>query len=260
MRRLAHSATLGILLAFTAGCSTPDSFTFTADLPADFAYVAAAYYLPAVGQTCTVPIADNLAPQFNRHWRKDYRPDSKIELRRTRNGCELVLSRIELTINASYGDTWSDVGSEPAYIAVRNQSVDTYKGTFNAAGESEFFGECQWLFRTLGALRRIVKILNCSNTDEHGNVFNGRPFVGFTRDDLPGKTVRLKIKLADEERPYMKDTWVKVPGGWKRCMGENFEDQYAFCYGNYRDFSTFRMPGGRQCTIYPGCTETKEKP
>jgi hypothetical protein len=44
-------------------------------------------------------------------------------------------------------------------------------------------------------------------------------------------------------------------------MGDNFEDQYAFCYGNDKDFSTFKMVDGRVCTIYPGCTEnTEEKP
>ena len=53
----------------------------------------------------------------------------------------------------------------------------------------------------------------------------------------------------------MGDTWVKVPNGWKRCMGENFEDQDAYCFGNYKDFSGFQMPDGRQCTIYPDCTE-----
>ncbi|MEO6675763.1 MAG: hypothetical protein ABIO21_00180, partial [Pseudomonas sp.] len=76
---------------------------------------------------------------------------------------------------------------------------------------------------------------------------------------LPGKTVRLKIKLADEEKPAWGDTWVEVPGGWKRCMGKGFEDQDAFCFGNYKDFSTFRMVDERVCTIYPGCTENKEE-
>jgi hypothetical protein len=65
----------------------------------------------------------------------------------------------------------------------------------------------------------------------------------------------MKIKLAGTERPAIKDTWVKVPDGWKRCMGDNFEDQYAFCFGNHEDFSTFQMVDGRTCTIYPGCTE-----
>ncbi|TWS00546.1 hypothetical protein FJD37_01975 [Pseudomonas saxonica] len=45
------------------------------------------------------------------------------------------------------------------------------------------------------------------------------------------------------------------PNGWKRCMGKGFEDQYAFCRGNTQDFSHFIMADGKQCTIYPGCTE-----
>lgn len=54
------------------------------------------------------------------------------------------------------------------------------------------------------------------------------------------------------------DTWVKVPNGWKRCMGKGFKDQYAFCYGSDKDFSSFIMPDGKSCTIYPGCTENKD--
>ncbi|WP_269086218.1 hypothetical protein [Pseudomonas frederiksbergensis] len=36
---------------------------------------------------------------------------------------------------------------------------------------------------------------------------------------------------------------------------KGFEDQPAYRNGNYTDFSTFKMPDGRSCTIYPGCTE-----
>ncbi len=106
-----------------------------------------------------------------------------------------------------------------------------------------------------GPYRRIVKLLDCKKTDEHGTFARGRPFAAYTLDQLPGKTVRMKIELAAEERPGWGDTWVKVPNGWKRCMGESFEDQRAYCNGNYTDFSTFQMVDGRICTIYPGCTE-----
>ena len=81
------------------------------------------------------------------------------------------------------------------------------------------------------------------------------PVGAYTLDQLPGKTVKLKIKLADEEQPGWGDTWVKVPNGWKRCIGEGPEDQRGYCNGNYKDFSSFKMPDGRDCTIYPGCTE-----
>lgn len=252
---------LGACLALASGCSamdSSDSFTLSADLPADFAYVATVTYVPAWGQNCTLGKGDNMTPQFNREWRTQYKPDAQIAIRRISKGCELLLYRIELDINATYGKDWGDIGGDSAAIAVRENLSSADKGTFNAAGESEILGQCQWLFRTIGPKRYITKILTCKSTDAQGNVTRGQPFAAYTLDQLPGKTVRLKIKLAAEERPGWGDTWVKVPGGWKRCMGKNFEDQRAYCNGNYTDFSTFRMPDGRICSIYPGCSENKE--
>ena len=262
IKRVIYRLILGSCLALTVGCSATgksDTFTLTADMPPGFAYVATVTYVPVPGQSCNLGKRDNLKPQFNREWRTEYKPDAQIEIHRTRKGCELVLYSIELDINARYGKDRSDFSGDSGFIAVRDYLDARDKGTFNAAGESQFSGQCQWLFRTIGPKRYITKILDCKNTDAQGNVTKGRPFAAYTLDQLPGKTVKLKIKLADEEKPAIGDTWVKVPGGWKRCMGDNFEDQYAFCYGNYKDFSTFRMPDGRDtCTIYPGCTEKKE--
>ena len=263
MKRVIHRLILGSCLSLTGGCSATgntNTFILTADLPPNFAYAARANYVPAKGETCAVPDGRNTQIGFNvEEWRTEYKPDSEVELHRTVSGCPLVLNSIELNIYGKYGTDRGDFGSDFGKIAVRTHLDERDKGTFNAAGESEFHGQCQWLFRTIGPNRYITKILDCKDTDAQGNLTRGHPFAAYSLDQLPGKTVKLKIKLADEERPYMKDTWVKVPGGWKRCMGDNFEDQYAFCYGNYKDFSTFRMPDGRDtCTIYPGCTESKE--
>ena len=263
MKHLIRSLCLGSCLALTLGCSTTgksNTFTFTADLPPDFAYAARANYVPAKGETCSVPGGRNTQIGYNvEEWRTQYKPDSEIELHRTVSGCPLVLHNIELNIYAKYGKDRGDFGSDFGKIAVRAQLDERDKDTFNAAGENEFYGQCQWLFRTSGSLRRIVKILDCKDTDAQGKLTRGHPFAAYTLDQLPGKTVRLRIKQTSEERPAVGDTWVKVPDGWKRCMGENFEDQDAFCHGNYNDFSTFRMPDGRDtCTIYPGCTENNE--
>jgi hypothetical protein len=244
---------LGCCLALAAGCTgkQPDTFTFTGDLPPGFAYEAAVYYVPATGEICTVEKKDNKAPVF----RSGYKPVAEIPIRRTRSGCPLVVSRIELEISSIYGPHWLDSSRDTANVVIRDELEEQYKGTFSEAGESVFHGQCQWLFRTSGKPRVLRKILDCKKTNPQGVVGNGRPFSAYTLDQLPGKTVRMRIKLADEERPAIGDTWVKVPNGWKRCMGDNFEDQYAFCYGNYKDFSGFQMPGGKQCTVYPGCTE-----
>ncbi|TWD47668.1 hypothetical protein [Pseudomonas sp. SJZ131] len=261
MKDMIQHMVVGCSLAVIAGCSAiekTDSFTLTADLPPNFAYVATVYYKPAVGQTCTVPAKENKADVFNREWRTEYQPNSQIKLYQTVNGCLLALSSIGLDINATYGKDRGDFGGDFGAILVGQRPNERYRGTFNASGESEFFGECQWLFRTIGPRRYITKLLDCRNTDAQDVPFGPKPLVTYTLDELAHKTVRLKIKLVEEEKPSIGDTWVKVPGGWKRCMGENFEDGYAFCYGNHKNFSTFRMPDGRSCTIYPGCTENLE--
>jgi hypothetical protein len=252
-----RTTTLGCCFALTTGCATsqPNTFTFTADLPPDFVYQAIAVYVPAKGETCTVPGGRNTEVGFNLKWRENYQPTAEVLLRRTVSGCPLVIRRIKLDINATYGKDRGDFGGDIASVFIRDEVEEQYKSAFNEVGESTFYGECQWLFRTAGPKRRIVKILDCKTIDAQGERGRGQPFAAFTPDQLPGKTVTMHIKLADEERPAIGGTWVKVPNGWKRCMGDNFEDQYAFCFGNYKDFSGFQMPDGKQCTIYPGCTE-----
>jgi hypothetical protein len=160
-----------------------------------------------------------------------------------------------LEINSVYGKTRRDVGVDTAGIVIRDELEEQYKRTFNARGESIFHGQCQWLFRTMGPKRRIVKLLDCKKTDALGELGRGRPFSAYTLDQLPGKTVKMKIKLVDEEDPYFTGKWVRFKNGYKRCMGKSFEDQHAFCYGNFNYFSSFLMPDGRVCSIYPGCTE-----
>lgn len=267
MRRVVKGLIAGSFLTLAVGCSatgnsvasSSTTFTLTADLPPDFFYKATAVYVPASGETCRVPGGKGTHVVFNRKWRKNYQQNSEVELYRTVGGCPLMLYSVNLDVYAIYGESVADFGTDFGKIAVRPALDEEDKGIFSATGESEFYGQCQWLFRTSGSLRRIVKILDCKDTDAQGQLTRGHPFAAYTLDQLPGKTVRLRIKQADVEEPFMGDTWVKFPNGWKRCMGKSFEDQHAFCYGNDKDFSTFRMPDGRDnCTIYPGCIEDKE--
>jgi len=257
LKLLLKFSALSCCIALTTGCAKnkPDTFTFTADLPPDFAYKAVAEYVPAKGETCTVPGGRNTAVGYNMKWRESYIPNSEIAIYRTVSGCLLVISRIKLDINSSYGKERGDFGGDFATVVITNELEEKYKSSFNEAGESTFYGHCQWLFRTSGKPRILRKILDCKSAEANGELDRGHPFSAYTLDQLPGKTVKMKITLATEERPGWGDTWVEVPGGWKRCMGKGFEDQDAFCFGNHSDFSTFKMPDGRICTIYPGCTE-----
>ena len=257
MKVIVKTLLLGACALSTTGCFTgeSDSFIFTADLPANFAYYAVAKYAPAKGETCTVTLDDNPYLGFNREWRTAYKPESEIPIYRTVKGCRLAIYKIDLEINAIYGADYGDFSGDTTAVIIREELKTQYKGTFDTNGESAIKGQCQWLFRTQGPKRRLSKGLDCKKIDDQGVVTKGRPVGAYTLDQLPGKTVILKIKLADEERPGWGDTWVKFPNGWKRCMGKSFEDQDAYCFGNHKDFSSFKMPDGRSCTIYPGCTE-----
>jgi hypothetical protein len=251
------NVTLMGCLALIASCKTEpsNSFTFTADLPPGFTYQAFVEYTPAKDETCSVPDRRKTVSAHNQKWRERYEPIFEIPIRRTISGCPMAIRRISLDINSVYGKSRGDFSADSAVVAVLPDIEERYKNSFDSRGESTFHGQCQWLFRTSGKPRILRKILDCKETDALGTPEPGRPFAAYTHDQLPGKTVRMKIKLAREEQPYVRDTWVKFPNGWKRCLGDNFEDQYAFCYGNYTDFSTFTMPDGRVCTIYPSCTE-----
>ena len=257
MTRIFKGGILSSCMALVAGCvmGKSESFTFTADLPPNFAYYAVAKYAPAKGETCTVTLDDNPYLGFNREWRTAYKPESEIPIYRTVKGCRLAIYKIDLEINAIYGADYGDFSGDTTAVIIREELKTQYKGTFDTNGESAIKGQCQWLFRTQGPKRRLSKGLDCKKIDDQGVVTKGRPVGAYTLDQLPGKTVILKIKLADEERPGWGDTWVKFPNGWKRCMGKSFEDQDAYCFGNHKDFSSFKMPDGRSCTIYPGCTE-----
>ena len=257
MTRIFKGGVLGSCMALVAGCvmGKSESFTFTADLPPNFAYYAVAKYAPAKGEICTVTLDDNPYLGFNREWRTAYKPESEIPIYRTVKGCRLAIYKIDLEINAIYGADYGDFSGDTTAVIIREELKTQYKETFDTNGESAIKGQCQWLFRTVGPKRYIRKLLDCKKIDDQGWVTKGRPVAAYTLDQLPGKTVTLKIKLADEERPGWGDTWVKFPNGWKRCMGEGLEDQRGYCHGNYTDFSSFLMPDGRSCSIYPGCTE-----
>ncbi|MGE7955127.1 hypothetical protein ACQKQA_00770 [Pseudomonas sp. NPDC089530] len=256
MNRTFQSLILVSCLALTQGCTAlekSNSFTLTADLPPEFTYEATAAYVPAKGETCTVPGGRNTKIGYNSD-REKYKPDSEILLRRTVSGCPLVLHSVDFYVYGWYGKDRGDFGRDSAMIAIREELPEARKGTFNAAGQSEFAGQCQFLFRTVGGLRRIVKILDCKRMDESGVQPKAKPFVAYSLDQLPGKTVRLKIKLADDEQPYYGRSWLKLSSGWKPCI----ETKETIRCQSPPTFTDFRMPDGRICTIYPGCTENKE--
>jgi hypothetical protein len=261
IKRIVQCLTLNIFLALTLGCSAvskPNTFTFVPDFPPNFKYELKAIYLPAKGETCSLPGKPDFWVSFNKP-NMEYVRTAEIELYKTASDCQLTLNKVEIKIIGVFGSGRSNSSYDYASFAVRPELLERHMGNFSEDGTGEFFGECMWSFRTVGPKRYLIKLLTCKKMDSQGNVGRSRPFTAYTLTQLSGKTIKLKVRLSEQEKPAFGDTWVKVPDGWKRCMGKGFEDQDAFCFGNHKDFSTFRMVDERICTIYPGCTENKDE-
>jgi len=261
MTRVLRCLALGGCVALNLGCSVAgksNTFTFVPDFPPNFKYDLTTTYVPAKDQTCSVPGGKDTQLGFNKT-NMVYEPTSRIPLYRTVSNCPLALNHVEVKIIGVFGSGRSNSSYDYASFAVRPELLERHMGTFAEDGTGEFFGECMWSFRTVGPKRYLIKLLTCKKMDAQGNVGRSRPFTAYTLTQLSGKTIKLRIRLSEQEKPAFGDTWVKIPDGWKRCMGKGFEDQDAFCFGNYKDFSTFRMVDERICTIYPGCTENKDE-
>lgn len=263
VHRLMGIPLLAAGVSLMSGCSRiePNTFSFIVDMPPGFKYKAVVYYIPAPGETCTVARKDNKATVYNYRWWEEYTASIEIKLKRTINDCPLIMRSVRLEMYSVYGKESGDFGADNAFIFLRDEQDDGYKmwnKPFDAAGVTLVEGQCQSLFRTMGKPRILRKLLSCKNINAQGVLENQVPTGAYTFEQLAGKTVKLKLTWAAEDRPAGRDKWVKFPNGWKRCMGKSFEDPYAFCRGNHTDFSHFIMPDGRRCTIYPGCTERKE--
>ncbi|NUU38097.1 hypothetical protein HNQ83_23950 [Pseudomonas sp. C2B4] len=253
---------ISLLALATGGCvfAPAETFTLQADVPADFRVKADAFYVPATGETCEAPPRQRgkVAPNrkfFTSEYQNVARTaEFQIPLTTRAGGCPLVLRSLKLNLDAKWGTHWSEIGGDYASLTFRDV-LGMNSPAFPGAGVQEFQGQCQWLFRTLGPKRSIRKILHCRASDEDGQMLNRMAGGVLQRDQLPGRTVRMVFRMAKEEEPYMGDTWIRFPQGWKRCLGKSLEDQYAFCLGNTVDFKSFIMPDGRECTVYPNCTE-----
>lgn len=248
----------GVLASSGCGTKPVDSFTLEVDLPATFRFRGDAIYQPATGETCTLPRRRGKRPDFKVFDTPGKpvanRVSFEVPLTERVDGCPLVLRSITFDMYAKWGERWSDVGGDYAFIGVRDR-LEVGMAGMPESGVQELPGRCQWFFRTIGPLHAIRKVLICNSFDEGGQLRMARAGGVVWRSQLAGKTLRMVLDLTNEEQPAIDDNWVAVSGGWKRCMGEGLDDVFAYCRGNTTDFKPFKMPDGRICNVYPTCTE-----
>lgn len=245
-----------------------DHFTLVATVPENFGFTSKAQYSPRADKNCNVYVSA-LGGEVIRHQQKTDEVDAKpleqtarfdIPLEFHIAGCAMDLMRVETEIEGRYGPSSLDIGGDVGGMSIRN--FDEKNGPkASESGEVEFRGICTWLFQlSVARIKKdgISKILSCNAADEQWKLpadrfERSKPGGVLNRSDLSGKVVRLKLRQSRDEEPAYDDKWQKFPNGWKPCLGKGVDDPYGFCRGNTKDFRTFKM-NGRECTIYPGCT------
>ncbi|NNA19371.1 hypothetical protein HBN70_01145 [Pseudomonas lundensis] len=229
----------------------PKTFTFQADVPENFTVTGTANYKPAPGETCIPPSGEAFTTGslfFKPEQPKTaHQVEFKVPLTDDDHGCSMVLRGLKLTIEGQWGPRELDMGQETASFSVSDEP----SGQTPVA--QVFKGQCQWLFRTMGLYRYIVKIPMCralnANGDMEKRMIGGR----LHRDQLADSTVRLVLSVAKEEEPYFNRYWIKTAAGWKPCKGNWGRDIEELCVSPPQ-FKNFKMPDGRDCTVYPNCT------
>ena len=248
---------LSTSMSLLTGCSLtpPKTFTFQADVPENFTVTGTGNYIPAPGETCT-----GRSGKPFRVGRLHFKPDQpktahqvefKVPLTDNEHGCSSVLHSLKLTIEGRWGPGREHTSQESANFSISDETSQ------QASTPQVFEGQCQWLFRTMGPYRYIVKIPMCralnANGDMEKRMIGGR----LHRDQLADSTVRLVLSVAKEEEPYFNRYWIKTAAGWKPCKGNWGRDIEELCVSPPQ-FKNFKMPDGRDCTVYPNCTEQEQ--
>ncbi|MDB1114040.1 hypothetical protein PUN49_15195 [Pseudomonas extremaustralis] len=233
-----------------SGCSLlqTESFNFQAELPENFTISATTYYDAATGESCPGhKVIKSDQPKGTQLI------ELKLPLTEKVKGCSRVLKSVVLNIEGQWGKRDLDIGLQRGALSIRDEPTETTR-PFPASGPLVFLGQCQWFFRTMGPYRYIVKVLECRALDANGVVQKSLAGGSMLRDGLAGRTVKLVLTEAKEEEPYFDRYWIKTMSGWKPCKGNWGRDIEELCVSPPQ-FKPFKMPDGRDCTVYPNCTE-----
>ncbi|MGY2289454.1 hypothetical protein ACW9H6_05655 [Pseudomonas sp. SDO528_S397] len=248
VRALRAIAVFTSLLLSSCSMMQTDNFTFQAELPDDFLVTPVAYYESLTEKKCTIK-KEIQGSQLEDSKKEVF----KVPLSDTTRGCKMTLKSVFWQIEGKWGPRDIDIGFQRSGLTIRDVPSETTR-VFPASGPLVFQGQCKWYFRTAGPYRYIVKILECRGLDADGIVEKSLPGGSIPRDQLPGKTVVLNLRMAEEEAPYYGPYWIKTDKGWKPCKGnwETNNEERCVTPPQFRDF---KMPDGRNCTVYPNCTE-----
>ncbi|MGE8175205.1 hypothetical protein [Pseudomonas fluorescens] len=242
-----------------------DHFTLVATVPANFGFTSKAQYSPRAGKECKTYVSA-LGGEVTRHQQKTDEISAKptqqtarfnIPLEYHIAGCTMDLTHVGTDIEGRYGPSSLDLGGDGGGITIRD-TEPTNTSTSGVKNDEEFLGLCTWMFQlSVARIQKdgISKILSCSAADNNWNVpsdyfSRSKPGGSIIRPRLKNKEIKMTLRISDEEEPSMDNRWIKTPKGWKPCQGTEKSNRCQ----TPPTFKNFKI-NGRECTVYPNCTE-----
>ena len=240
-----------------------EHFTFAGELPENFGIEVSARYSPLNPEHCqtySMGVADYVVREGYRQFRQE--PNSKasdfsfdIPMSIHVGLCHRTLARVSFLMKGVYGEKDWEFHGDHGVIAIAETRPEGVP-EFDQGGQQTIRGYCTWMFQ-ISKLRlgELEKLLNCSRTGSDW-VLEMDPYkrrsIGVTvgRDELPGKTVRLDMRVNPVEEPSVDRRWIQTATGWKPCQGTETSERCQ----EPPVFKPFQM-NGRTCTVYPNCEE-----
>ncbi|WP_154232570.1 hypothetical protein [Pseudomonas syringae] len=226
-----------------------DTFTFKGQLPAKFGIDAIAFYGPNEPDksSCQTVAFYEPGKTVTRHHIEEYTAEIKaqpqgfsfeIPLSYYKGLCGMSLGRVKLEINVRYGDEkWQKTYANGNLFISKAANDDTT--AFPSSGKLDITTQCSFTFQESKLNFGIDKFMRCRSAR-----------VDFPRSELINKTINLKVEVNPEERPSMRNRWIKTDTGWVPCQPTEKSDRCQ----TPPTFKTFKM-NGRTCTVYPSCKE-----
>lgn len=245
-----------------------DHFTLVATVPAKFGFTSKAHYYPKAGESC-LTYSPGLGGMVTREQQmsnstvaKDVAQtvSTKIPLEFHIADCSMELGGVIYEVNATYGpDAWDHGLAVAGGLSVSAAPPSVIETPVPDLIEQRRL--CAWRFQISTAkIKRdqIEKLLSCVAVDSDWKVPSDqfprrKSGAGLTRAGIVNKTVHVTFKFSANESPAYLRYWVKVPNGWKPCTGRWNSGREELCTVPPK-LRTFKQDG-RNCSIYPGCTE-----
>ncbi|AVJ22212.1 MULTISPECIES: hypothetical protein [Pseudomonas] len=224
-----------------------DSFTFEGTLPAEFGMDIMPSYDPVDPESSVCQRQDLYGEWSPRYYgTSDNIPiqaqpqtfTHKVPLTYSVGLCKMRLTALDLNINARHGQQkWQQTYANGGFRIFKQLPAGA--PGFDEKGIRSVNAQCSWLFQESKLYLQLSKLLTCEASGTH-----------LQYDQLASKTVKLAIEVSSEERPTMRNRWIKSEAGWKPCLGTEKSDRCQ----QPPIFKTFQM-NGQTCTVYPGCVE-----